>query len=226
MRDGSDHDQAGRLMKICARIVLMFVAGSAAWAQAPVSGPQQPHGTKDRAWNFAFVMDGYFIPHDVDYGSPTFTADRDWLHLEARYNYEDLRTGSLWAGYNFSWGKQWEFAVTPIFGAVFGRTNGLAPGCEASLTYKRLELSISNEYVIVPEDTRNNFYYSWPQLTFSPTDWLRVGGVAQHSKAFQTSLDVQRGFFVGVNHNQWEVTTYVFNPEADPTVVLEFGVHF
>jgi len=25
-----------------------------------------------------------------------------WLHLEARYNDEDLRTGSLWVGYNFA----------------------------------------------------------------------------------------------------------------------------
>jgi hypothetical protein len=50
-----------------------------------------------------------------------------------RYNYENLRTGSLWAGCNFSWGKTWQFAVTPMIGGVFGRTNGIAPGCEASL---------------------------------------------------------------------------------------------
>jgi hypothetical protein len=205
---------------------MLFVSLSV-WAQAPAAGPQQPHPTQQSAWDYSFIMDGYFIANDINYGSPTFTADHKWLHLEARYNYENLHTGSLWAGYNFTWGKTVELAVTPMFGAVFGRTNGFAPGCEASLTYKKLELSIANEYVVVPEDRASNFYYSWPQLTYSPTSWLRVGGVAQHTKAYHTSVDVQRGFFVGFNHKQWEVTTYVFNPGiADPTLVLEFGIHF
>jgi hypothetical protein len=43
--------------------------------------------------------------------------------------------------------KTWQFNVTPI-GAVFGRTNGVAPGCEASVSWKVLVLSIDNEYVL------------------------------------------------------------------------------
>ncbi len=167
------------------------------------------------------------IPHGQSYANPVFTADRDWLHLEARYNYENLRTGSLWAGYNFSAGKKLVLAVTPMIGGVFGRTNGIAPGCEASLTYKKVELSISNEYVFDTTSKSGNFYYSWPQLTYSPTDWLRVGLVAQHTKAFQTALNVQRGFLVGFSHKKWEFTTYIFNAGwTDPTVVLEVGVSF
>ena len=166
------------------------------------------------------------MPHDVDYGDPVFTADRKWLHLEARYNYENLHTGSVWGGYNFSWGKKLVLDVTPMLGAVFGRTNGLAPGCEASLTYKRFEASISNEFVITPANSSNRFYYSWPQVTYSITNWLRVGGVAQHTKAYHTSFDLQRGFFAGVNYKKWEFTTYVFNPDVTPTVVLELGVKF
>ncbi len=75
------------------------------------------------------------------------TADHQWLHLEARYNYENLHTGSLWAGYNFTAGKTLQLAVTPMIGGVFGRTTGIAPGCEFSLTYKKLSFSSSNEYV-------------------------------------------------------------------------------
>ena len=37
-------------------------------------------------WAFNLVMDGYIVPNDQSYVSPTFTADRKWLHLEARYN--------------------------------------------------------------------------------------------------------------------------------------------
>jgi len=54
-----------------------------------------------------------------------------------------------------------------------------------------------------------------------------VGLVAQHIKAFHTSLDVQRGFLVGVSHKKLEFTTYIFNAGfTDPTVVLEVGVNF
>jgi hypothetical protein len=37
-----------------------------------------------------------------NYVQPTIRADRGWLHLKARYNYEALDIGSAWVGYNFS----------------------------------------------------------------------------------------------------------------------------
>jgi hypothetical protein len=52
-----------------------------------------------------------------------------------------------WAGYNFASGKKLVLDVTPMIGGVFVRTTGIAPGCEASLTFRELQLSISNEYV-------------------------------------------------------------------------------
>jgi hypothetical protein len=94
------------------------------------------------AWAFNLTVDGYIIPNETNYADPTFTADRHWLHLEARYNYENLRTGSLWVGYNFSAGYKLVMNVTPMIGGVFGRTTGIAPGCVASLTYKKIQYSI------------------------------------------------------------------------------------
>jgi hypothetical protein len=35
---------------------------------------------------------------------------------------------------------------------------------------------------------------------YSPTDWLHAGFVAQRTRAYHTSLDVQRGFSVGIAH--------------------------
>ncbi len=207
--------------------LVVLLSGQALAQETPSSPPAQPPATAQNPWDFNLTVDGYIIPDGTSYVDPVFSANRNWLHLEARYNYENLRTGSLWVGYNFSAGKKLVLEVTPMIGGVFGRTNGIAPGCEASLTYKKVELSISNEYVFDTTHKSGNFYYSWPQLTYSPTNWLRLGAVAQHLKAFQTSLDVQRGFLVGVSHKQWEFTTYVFNPETgNPTVVLEVGVNF
>ena len=82
------------------------------WAQTQTPPKPEPHSaaaastTPDaEPWEYSLTVDGYIIEGEDGYASPTFTADRGWLHLEARYNYENFRTGSLWAGYNFSWGK-------------------------------------------------------------------------------------------------------------------------
>jgi hypothetical protein len=106
-------------------------------------------------------------------------------------------------------------------------TNGIAPGLEFSLTYKRLEFSSTSEYVFDTSHKAGNFFYSWPQLTYSLLDWLKVGVVAQHTKAYHTGLGTQRGLLVGVSYKKWKFTTYVFDPElSQPTTVLELGVSF
>lgn len=114
-----------------AAVVLFFPVFASAQTQAPAK--PQPHSpvikpsTPGKApWDFSLTVDGYLIEDGDDYAQPTFTADHKWLHLEARYNYENFHTGSVWGGYNFSWGKSWQFSVTPMIGGVFGRTNGIA----------------------------------------------------------------------------------------------------
>ena len=200
-------------------LVLIVCASGQALGQATPPAAQP--------WGYNVVVDGYIIPDGTSYVDPVFTADHNWLHLEARYNYENLHTGSLWVGYNFSWGKKVQFSLTPMIGGIFGRSNGIAPGGEASLTYKRIQGSISNEYVFDTDSKSRNFYYTWPQLTYSPVEWLHVGAVAQRTKVYHTPLDTQRGFLVGVSHKNWDFTTYVFNPGASGTiVVLEAGVSF
>ena len=59
----------------------------------------------------------------------------------------ESKTGSLWAGYNFSVGDRLALDVTPMLGAVFGDATGIAPGLNISLAYKRVELSAQSEYV-------------------------------------------------------------------------------
>ena len=216
--------------------VLMGLVLVSRWAMGQATPGSASVKTATEAlqpWAYTLTIDGYIVSEGTSYANPIATADHRWLHLEARYNYEDLRTGSLWVGYNLgrgdvSTGDKWEFDITPMLGGVFGRTNGIAPGCEAFLSYrKKIEASIDNEYVLDTTSKSGNFYYSWPQLTYSPVDWFHVGAVAQHTKAYQTSLSIQRGFLVGLSRKQWELTTYVFNPGTTGTIVLlEWGISF
>jgi hypothetical protein len=178
-------------------------------------------------WSFSFNVAGYIVPHDRSYASATFAADRKRLHLGARYNYEDKETGSFWVGYNFSAGQNLVFEATPMIGGTFGNTTGVAPGYLASLSWKKIALSTEGEYVFDTKESTGNFFYSWTELTYSPTAWCRAGLVAQRTKAYHTDLDIQRGLLVSFSHNKLDFTTYVFNAGwADPTVVLSLGFNF
>jgi hypothetical protein len=228
MSHAMGHDRILKPMRRLRVLVVVVLLAGQALGQGTTSGtPPNPPDVSKNPWDYNLTIDGYIIPNSQSYVDPVFMANRSWLHLEARYNYENLRTGSLWVGYNFSAGKKLVFDVTPMIGGVFGRTTGIAPGCEASLTYKKVQLSISNEYVFDTTHKSGSFYSAWPELTYSPLTWLRAGLVAERTKAFHTSLDVQRGILVGVSHKKWEFTTYIFNAGfTDPTVVLEAGVNF
>ena len=76
-------------------------------------------------------------------------------------------------------------------------------------------------------NSTGSFFYSWTELTYSPLEWCRAGLVAQRTKAYHTSLDIQRGLLIGVSHRNVDFTTYILNAGwTDPTVVLSLGVRF
>ena len=205
----------------------VVVIATQLFSQSPSSATADPNSTATPEWSFLFTTSGYIVPHDRSYVSPTLGVDRRKLHLEARYNYEDQETGSLWAGYNLGLGEKVVLELTPIVGGVFGKTAGIAPGYEMSVTWKKFALSSDGEYVFDARDHNNSFFYSWNELTYSPADWLRIGMVSQRTRAYHTSLDIQRGLLLGFSHTRLDFTTYVLNAGwTDPTVVLSIGYRF
>jgi hypothetical protein len=214
-------------------LLVLLVSANALGQARPGTASIKTPTSAEQPWEYTVTVDGFIVLEGTSYVDPVLTADHRWLHLEARYNDEHLRTGSAWVGYNFvhgdvNAGDKWEFDITPMIGGVFGRLNGIAPGCEASLNYKKkVVLSIGNEYVFDTTSKSGNFYYAWPQLTYSPVEWIHVGAVAQHTAVYQTAINIQRGFLVGLSRKKLEFTTYVFSPgTASTTVVLETGVSF
>ena len=210
---------------VAAAIVLLT---SKALGQATTnSSPTTSEEVADHKWSFSASVDTSFVPDDRDFVAAAFTADRDWLHLEAHYNYEDLETGSLWAGYNFSVGEKLVLEATPMLGGLFGHTTGIAPSAKLSLSFGRFELYNEGGYVFDLGDSPGNFFYIWSELTYSLADWLRVGLVATRSNAYQSDLDIERGFSAGFSYKSVDFTTYVFNLGWEaPTVTFSVGVHF
>lgn len=194
-------------------------------AKAAVSPPAAQEAAKE--WSFSGSVSGYVIPDGEDYLSPVLTADRGWLHLEFRHNYESIDTGSAWLGYNLSFGEKWTLDLTPMVGGVFGHTKGVAPGWRLALSRGAFEWATEAEFVFDAEDSENDFFYAWSELTWSPTDWLWVGLALQRTRAYETDLDIQRGILAGFSFKGVDFTAYVFNwGWDDPTFVFSVGVEF
>src|SRR6266480_1619120 len=147
-----------RIMRALAVLALVVVlADGNALAGTTMNAPDSqatstPTGLSkevaEKAWSFSASVSTYIVPNDQEYVQPTLTADRGWLHLETRYNYENLETGSAWVGYNFSGGKKLEWEFTPMLGRLFGNTSVIAPGYDFSLAYCNSDLSSEGEFVL------------------------------------------------------------------------------
>ncbi|HXV14069.1 MAG TPA: hypothetical protein VEC56_07670 [Candidatus Krumholzibacteria bacterium] len=178
-------------------------------------------------WMYSASVYGYFVPDDRDYVQPTISADRGVWHAELRYNYEDLETGSAWAGYTFAAGTELEFAITPMLGGVFGRTVGVAPGFRCSIDYRALAFYSEGEHFLDAESDFDSFFYSWSELSVSPGGVIEVGAAAQKTQAYESARDIHRGFLLGTSFESWGATVYVFNPDLpDPTYVLAAHADF
>ena len=210
-------------------------ASQAAGGQAGATGtqaalPASPPALQDEPageWSFSAAVYVYRVVDDRNYAQPTFTVDHDWLHLEARYNYEDLETGSLWMGYNFGGGEAVSWNLTPMLGGVFGNTAGVAPAYKGSLEWSRLEFSSEGEYVFDADDASDSFFYNWSELAVAPVEWWRIGLVTQRTRVHATDREIERGLLVGFAYQELDATLYVFNPDdSEPLVVVGVTVGF
>ena len=192
----------------------------------PAQTPDAPAAVEEPAWSFSVVADTYVLSDDRHYLQPTVTADRGWLHLEARHNYEGLDTASAWFGVNFNGGSALEWAITPILGGVFGDTTGVAPGFKGSINWRRLELYGENEYVIDANNREDSYFYNWSEATLAPAEWFRFGIVTQRTRVYRSDRQIQRGVMAGVSFRHVNVTGYLFNPDQDTRFVLAVGLTF
>jgi len=96
-----------------------------------------------------------------------------------------------------------------------------------TFTWKGFELYSESENVFDFEGSENNFFYTWTDITYSPTDWLWFGLSGQRTRLYQTDLEIQRGVLIGGGYKAWELTGYVYNVGFDePFVLLTLSVSF
>jgi hypothetical protein len=179
-----------------------------------------------KLWSITAAANLYFVPSDF-FILPIVRADRNWLHLESRYNYEDRNTVSVWGGYNFEGGKEFTYALTPMLGGVVGNTDGIAPGLEITLDYKRFIFYSESEYLFEFSGSENHFFYVWTELGFQILKPFSAGVLIQRTKAFKSDFEVQRGLWAAYNFKHFTVQGYVFNPfSSDSYGILSLQYEF
>jgi len=180
-----------------------------------------------KQWNFSAWAEMFIIPHDEDSFNPTFYARHKTLHLEARYNYEDKNTASLWAGYRFKFGKGVKFVIVPMAAIVFGNTNGVAPGLEMEIMYKKFDFYSESEHVFDFNSKENNFFYMYTELAIRPINALRTGIMTQRTRVFESDRELQRGIFAEYYFGRFRAGVFYFSPFAsDQFWVASFSVDF
>jgi len=204
-----------RLTAIAVSLALISCARDAC-AQTPSGSTPQATAVQSQppAWSVGISAATYVLPDEENYVQPTVTADRDALHLEARYNYEDRHSVSGFVGWTFEKGTNVQLELTPMIGGVVGDSDGIVPALELTLSFRRLEFYSEGEYVIGVNGT-SSFLYNWSELSIHATDWLRAGMVTQRTRTFGTPRDIQRGILAGVSVGKVEGAFYLFNPGSD-----------
>jgi hypothetical protein len=192
-----------------------------------LSAQENQVDSADTQWRFSAWAEMFIIPGEEDFFNPTFYVRHKTLHLEARYNYEDRNTASFWAGHRFKFGKGVKFVVVPMGSIVFGNTNGLAPGLEMEIMYKKFDFYAESEYVFDFSSMDNNFFYNYSELAIRPITPLRTGIITQRTKLFETPREFQAGIFTEYYFGRCRAGVFYFSPFASNNYwIASFSVDF
>ena len=137
---------------------------------------------------------------------------KNGMYTEMRYNYESVKTASLYAGKSFNKKGTFKYTLTPMLGLVFGNYNGGSLAMNIEMEYKKTFISMQTQYTVNSDDVKENFFFNWSEIAYQPLKWFYAGVSMQqtrlHSCRFQSEYGVLAGFVV----RKFTIPVYAFNP--------------
>jgi hypothetical protein len=140
-----------------------------------------------------------------------YNTSGNW-YGEARYNYDDVETFSLYAGKKFSREGDLSYSATPMIGGLVGRMNGASVGMNMEAGFQKLFFTCQSQYSFSLEDKTNKFFFNWSELGVQATDWLYGGLAMQQTNIYKTTGSFEPGCMLGVSWKNWTLPFYAFNP--------------
>jgi hypothetical protein len=143
-----------------------------------------------------------------------YQAKNNW-YAEARYNYEEAQTFSLYAGRTFAKESRFSYSFTPMVGGMTGKLKAAALGLNMELGFDNFSFSSQSQYALMSGNVSNNFFFSWSELSYRPVSWLYGGLSLQHTQFYRSTALVEPGVLLGFSFKQWTIPVYGFLPYAD-----------
>lgn len=137
---------------------------------------------------------------------------KNW-YAEARYNYEDMETFSLYLGKAFTGEKNdLNFSLVPMLGGSIGRFKGISTGLNIEMDYNNFFFSSQSQYSKSTSPFSTDFIYSWSEVGYQSLKWLYAGLSVQHTHDRVIGNEVQPGVMIGFTFNRFTIPVYTFDP--------------
>jgi len=153
-------------------------------------------------------------------------APKNW-YSEARYNYEEDKTFSLYVGKNFAKEKKkFSYSIIPMLGGMMGKYKGGSAGLNVNFEYKKFFMSSQPQFTFFSERKDKSYFFQWSEVGYELKPWLFVGCSLQQTYYKESKMNViERGVLLGVATGKWTFPIYVFSP-LDTSRYFILGVTF
>lgn len=159
----------------------------------------------------------YMHPNEGASMVPMAHITRNNWYGEARYNYDETQTLSLYAGRTFARHGAFNWSATPVIGGLMGRMNGGSVGVNMDLGYEKIFFTTQSQYTFSMEQSSNRYFFSWSELGYQALPWLYGGMALQQLNVYQTPGRLEPGCMLGLSLKNFTVPVYVFNPSGGET---------
>ncbi len=140
-----------------------------------------------------------------------FQSKRNW-YTEARYNYEDLQTVSLYVGKTFTGTNRLSYTLTPLLGGAVGRFNGISTGVNFDMEFDKFYFSSQSQYSISTNHINPSFLYNWSELCYQSFSWMYTGLAVQQTHSQPAGSLLEPGLLVGFSFKNYTIPIYTFDP--------------
>jgi len=138
------------------------------------------------------------------------TSSNNW-YGEARYNFDELNTFSLYAGRKFSGNGLLSWEATPMVGGLMGQMTGGSVGMNFGADYRKIFFSSQSQYSFSLENNTEKYFYNWSELGYEATSWLYAGLAMQQTNLYREFGRLEPGCVIGFSIKNWTIPLYAFN---------------
>jgi len=142
------------------------------------------------------------------------------MYTEMRYNYEAVKTASVYTGKSFTKKGSFEYTVTPMLGIVLGSYTGGSLAMNLEAAYKKIFVSMQTQYTVSSNAVRDNFFFNWTEVAYQPLKWFYAGVSTQQTKLYESACKQEYGILTGFVTKKLTIPVYVFNPLSDNKIFI------